>query len=55
MYREYLILALGLVRLGEDINQDFSLRFLGLFGVFWGKVWALGPKVWEPMVRVQEP
>ena len=28
------------------------LRLLGLFGAFWGKVWALGAKVWDPNTRV---
>ena len=31
-----------------------TLRLLGLFGAFWGKVWALGAKVWDPIMRVQE-
>ena len=29
-------------------------RLLGLFGAFWGKVWTLGAKVWDPIMRVQE-
>ena len=32
-----------------------TLRLLGLFGAFWGKVWALGAKVYDPSRRVQEP
>ena len=32
-----------------------TLRLLELFGAFWGKVWALGAKVWDPTLRVQEP
>ena len=23
--------------------------------VFWGKVWALGATVWDPIMKVQEP
>ena len=22
---------------------------------FWGKLWALGAKVWDPILKVQEP
>ena len=32
-----------------------TLRLLGLFGACWGKVWALGAKVWDPILKVQEP
>ena len=32
-----------------------TLRLLGPFGAFWGKVWALGAKVWDPTMRAQEP
>ena len=30
-------------------------RLPGLFGTFGVKVWTLGPKVWDPIMRVQEP
>ena len=32
-----------------------TLRLSGLFEAFWGKVWALGAKVWDTIMRVQEP
>ena len=32
-----------------------ALRLLGPFGAFLGKVWAFGAKVWDPIMRVQEP
>ena len=38
----------------SKIFADRTLRILGLFGAFWGKVWALGAKVWDPSMRVQE-
>ena len=46
---------------GKNFNANVecwgvsTLRLLGLFGDFGGKVWALGAKVWDPMLRVQEP
>ena len=36
-------------------SKGFTLRLLGLFGAFWANVWALGAKVWDPTLRVQEP
>ena len=33
---------------------ESTVRLLGLLGAFWGKVWALGAKVWDPILRVQE-
>ena len=32
-----------------------TLRLLRLFGAFWEKVWALGAKIWDPIMKVQEP
>ena len=37
------------------MGLGYTLRLLGLFGAFWGKVWALGAKVWDPVLQVQEP
>ena len=36
-------------------EKSTTLRLLRLFGAFWGKVWALGTKVWDPIMKVQEP
>ena len=36
-------------------NRGSRLRFPGLFGAFWGKVWALGAEAWDPIMRVHEP
>ena len=33
----------------------FTLKLLGLFGAVWGKVWALGAKVWDLIRKVQDP
>ena len=43
----------------EDAYYVAGARFppstVGLLGAFWKKVWALGAKVWDPTLRVQEP
>ena len=41
--------------LGLPSTLHPTLSLLGLFGAFWGKVWALGARVWHPIMGVQEP
>ena len=43
-----------ILKLDITSKNDPALRLLGLFGAFWGKVWALVAKVWDLIMGVQE-